>query len=137
MRLCSSNRCDVWKIPNHISVFILPICSFINLLFKKIMIILIFCFNFFLINVLYNHSFFLCPESRRTYIATVSKILFFPIELKRFSPRFGPLGLRNCNKNFVCLSVVCLSNEISRRPIGHSFGSICMKFGTLVYLWDT
>ena len=52
----------------------------------------------------------ICPESRGTYITTGSKILFFPIKLKLFSPRFGPLGLRNCNKNFVCLSCVCLSS---------------------------
>ena len=50
----------------------------------------------------------ICPESRRTYIATVSKIIFFPIELKLFSSRFGPLGLRNCNKNFVCLCLSCI-----------------------------
>ena len=40
-----------------------------------------------------------------TYIATVSKILFLPVELKLFSALFGPLGLRNCNENFVSLSV--------------------------------
>ena len=64
-----------------------------------------------------ENRIFICPESGRTYIATVSKILLL-IELKLFSARFGPLGLRNCNKNFVsvcrlslvCLSSVCLSH---------------------------
>ena len=74
------------------------------------------------------------------------KFFFFPIESKLFSPRFGPLGLRNCSKKIVCLfvclsvvclSAVCLSNEICHRPSGDSFGPFCMKFGTLVYLWDT
>ena len=78
------------------------------------------------------------------YIATVSKIIFLPIELNFFSARFGPLGLRNFYKKFVChLSVcrlcVCLVSEckICHQPSGHSFGPICMKFGTLVYLCDT
>ena len=42
-----------------------------------------------------------------------SREFFFPIELKLFSARFGPLGLRNGNKNFVSLSAVCLSVRLS------------------------
>ena len=53
--------------------------------------------------------FFICPESRRTYIATVSKILFFfSIELKHLSVRFGPIGLRNCYK----ISYLCILTKI-------------------------
>ena len=39
---------------------------------------------------LITHSplIFICPESRRTYVTTVSKILFFPIELKLFFSTF-------------------------------------------------
>ena len=122
------------------------------------LITIIFIFEIFItkhiyfnpyINITFFHFFsflcfhiIMCPESRRTYTATVSKILFFSIELKLFSARFGPLGLRNRNKNFVCLSCVCLSsvclsNKICHRPSVHSFCPICLKFGTLVYLWYT
>ena len=62
-----------------------------------------------------------------------SRNFFFRLSWNFFSPCFGPLGLRNCNTNFVCLSVVCLCCRLS----SHSFGPICMKFGTLVYLRDT
>ena len=67
---------------------------------------------------------FICPESRRTYIATVSKILLLPIELKLFSARFGPLELRNYNKNFVCLSVVCLWSYL------YEIWYTCVSMGT-------
>ena len=73
------------------------------------------------------------------HILLQSRIFFFRLSWNFISARFGPLGVRNCNKKFVCLSCecVCLSNEICHRPSGHSFGPICMNFGTLVYLWDT
>ena len=64
---------------------------------------------------------------------------FFPIELKVFSARFGPLGLRNCNKTFSCrvfVFCVMLQCKTCHRPSGDSFGPICMKSGILVYLCD-
>ena len=36
------------------------------------------------------------------------KFFFFRLSWNFFSAGFGPLGLRNCNKNVVCLSSVCL-----------------------------
>ena len=78
---------------------------------------------------------FLYVQSPEGYILLQFwKLFFFRLSWNFFSGRFGPLGLRNCNKKFVC---VCLSNKIGHRPSGHSFGPICMKFDTLVYLWDT
>ena len=78
---------------------------------------------------------FTCPKSWGTYIATVSNS-FFQLSWNFFSVSFGPLGLRNRNKNFVCLSVVCRvfvkwNFKIYHQPSGHSLGPICMKFGTL------
>ena len=94
----------------------------------------IFCTKLKLVLFVWQNCVIICPESRGTYIATVLKILFLPVEVKLFSVRFGPLGLRNCNKIFVCLMSEC---KICHRPSGHSFVPICMKFSTLVYLWDT
>ena len=94
--------------------------------------------------VCFVKSIFLCPESQKTCIASVSKIIFLPIELKLFSAILGPRGLRNCNTKFwcVCLSVVCLSSVLMLEskgchwPSDHSIGPICMKFSILVYLCD-
>ena len=120
-----------------------------TILFSPIQLKLLFLgFSYFLNNELTNNlyvcvSVIICPEFQRTYIATVSKILFLSIGLKLFSARFGPLRLRNCNKNFVCLSVVCLSVclmsefKVCHWLSGHSAGLFCRKFGTLVYLCDT
>ena len=85
---------------------------------------------------------FICPESWRTYIATVSKIIFLPYVMRLFLHVFDPQNLEIAGKfRVVCrLSsyVCCLSNVIKFRhqPCGHSFGLICIKFGTLVYLCD-
>ena len=68
-------------------------------------------------------------------IYSYSLEFFFLLNCNFSSARFGLLGIRNCNKNVVCLS--CVSNEICHWPSGHSFGLICVEFGTLVYLWDT
>ena len=77
--------------------------------------------------------FIICPEFRRTYIAIVLKILFFPIALKLFSTRFGPLGVRKCNKKFrVCrLLSVC---PVCNANIRQSFQPIHLKFGMHMYL---
>ena len=64
-------------------------------------------------------------------------MIFLLIELKHFSARFGPLGLRNCNKKFcVCRLRLMSECKIRRRPSGHSFGPIYMKFDIPVYLCD-
>ena len=77
-----------------------------------------------------SFHFIICPDSRRTYIVclensymsgvpmdiycySLESSFFFSIELKLLSARLGPLGLRNCNNFFVCLSLcvsVCLSD---------------------------
>ena len=87
----------------------------LHLLFlgTKIEKILIF-FYIFSQKSIFVTSTLICiyPESRRTCIATVLKVIFLPIEFKFFSARFGPIGLRNCNKKFhiMCLSSVWCYN---------------------------
>ena len=95
-----------------------------------------------------EYSFFICSESQRTYIATVSTILFLPIELKLFFCMFQTPRAQKLQQKF-CLSVCRLSVssvhhvsvmsecKICHRPSGHSFRPISMKLGTLVYLQDT
>ena len=51
-------------------------------------------------------------------------------------------GLGTMNKDMLSIWIWLLSvcrpcNEICQWPSGHSFGPIYMKFGKLVYLWDT
>ena len=51
-------------------------------------------------------------------------------------------GLGTMNKDMLSIWIWLLSvcrpcNEICHWPSGHSFGPFYMKFGKLVYLWDT
>ena len=85
-------------------------------------------------NLIYDLFLFICPEFQRTYIATVPKILFLPIVLKLFSPRFGPLELSNCNKNFVCLSSFCLSVCLIKLVTGLAVTVLVLFVWNLVHL---
>ena len=69
-----------------------------------------------------------CPESRRTNIATVSKIYFFSDWAETFFSTFWTPRTKKLRKKFVCpsvmfLFVLCLSIKIYHRRSGHSFGS--------------
>ena len=80
--------------------------------------------------------FFICPSFRRTYYAVrCSGNFFVGSSSKFFYICFGPLGVRICNKKFWCLSF-CHSVILSfcEHATGYSFGPICMKFGSNVYL---
>jgi len=60
-------------------------------------------------DALFLSDIFICPESRRTYIAIGPMVNFFPVARKLFLVRFRPLGVRNGNKN------VCVCSPFSVR----------------------